>query len=177
MGLPREHIVELGLVNYPGYTIDDQGIPRSYRGKNGNPLGMVMKIGTNPKGYAIVSLRNRAGKQCQRRVHMLVLEAFIRPCPPGMQSRHFPDNNKSNNALTNLAYGTRKENERDKILHGTHVQGTAIWSAQLTDPDIPIILARHTAGETGVAIAKDFNVSNDTIYAILDGRTWKHIPR
>ena len=49
-----------------------------------------------------------------KRVHRMVLEAFVGPCPEGMQCRHLNDV-KNDNRLNNLAWGTRKENSADAI--------------------------------------------------------------
>lgn len=51
-------------------------------------------------------------------IHQLVMRAFVGPCPEGMETRHL-DSNPRNNALANLAYGTRKENARDRVENGT----------------------------------------------------------
>lgn len=51
------------------------------------------------------------------RVHVLVLEAFDRPRPKGAVCRHL-DGNPINNHLSNLAWGTHKENTEDRKRHG-----------------------------------------------------------
>lgn len=53
-----------------------------------------------------------------RRVHRLVMLAFVGPRPPGLQIRHLDGNNQHND-LSNLKYGTPAENAADKIRHGT----------------------------------------------------------
>jgi hypothetical protein len=64
------------------------------------------------KGYyrAWVGGRNQ-------RVHKLVMEAFVGPCPPGKQCLH-RDGNGLNNRLENLRWGTPEENTQDMIKHG-----------------------------------------------------------
>ncbi|QZE10566.1 hypothetical protein SEA_SCOOBYDOOBYDOO_251 [Mycobacterium phage ScoobyDoobyDoo] len=54
-----------------------------------------------------------------RLVHRLVLEAFVGPCPPGMETRHL-DDDPSNNRLSNLCWGTRLENTMDRVQNGIH---------------------------------------------------------
>ena len=51
-------------------------------------------------------------------VHRLVLEAFVGPRPKGMECRHL-DGDSANNRLGNLVWGTKIENETDKVRHGT----------------------------------------------------------
>lgn len=54
-----------------------------------------------------------------RRVHSLVMAAFVGPRPEGMEVRHI-DGNAFNPSLTNLAYGSRSENVLDQVRHGIH---------------------------------------------------------
>ena len=51
-------------------------------------------------------------------VHTLVLTAFVGPCPAGCECLH-GDGNRTNNCDFNLRWGTRLENVRDSIAHGT----------------------------------------------------------
>jgi hypothetical protein len=70
--------------------------------------------------YCVVSLRENDGKgkvTC-RYVHRLVLEAFVGPCPAGMEGCH-KDGNTANNHQTNLRWGTKASNSFDTVLHGT----------------------------------------------------------
>jgi HNH endonuclease/NUMOD4 motif len=55
-------------------------------------------------------------------MHRLVLEAFVGPCPRGMQCCH-KDGNRANNKLENLRWDTQKKNEQDKKCHGTYGKG------------------------------------------------------
>lgn len=52
-------------------------------------------------------------------IHRLVLEAFVGPCPDGMEALH-SDGNKTNNNVDNLRWGTPSENNRDIVKHGRH---------------------------------------------------------
>jgi len=45
-------------------------------------------------------------------VHRLVLEAFVGPCPDGMEACHL-DSDKTNNRVSNLRWDTHLENMRD----------------------------------------------------------------
>ena len=47
----------------------------------------------------------------------LVLEAFVGPCPDGMECCHW-DDNKDNNKLENLRWGTDKNNADDRVRNG-----------------------------------------------------------
>jgi HNH endonuclease/NUMOD4 motif len=61
----------------------------------------------------------RDGKPHTYRVHQLVMEAFIGPCPEGQQVRHL-NGDPTDNRLKNLMYGTSSENRLDSVYHGTH---------------------------------------------------------
>jgi len=69
-------------------------------------------------GYPFVNLCIQ-GKKKNRTVHSLVAEAFIGPRPEGAEVCH-NDGIKTNNHVDNLRYGTSRENELDKVRHGTH---------------------------------------------------------
>ena len=51
------------------------------------------------------------------RVHRLVLEAYVGPCPKGLEGCHF-DDNKTNNHLSNLEWDTPSTNAFDAVRNG-----------------------------------------------------------
>jgi hypothetical protein len=54
------------------------------------------------------------GRVVKKFVHRLVLEAFIGPCPPGMEACHYPDPSRQNNHVGNLRWDTKQENAHDR---------------------------------------------------------------
>jgi hypothetical protein len=64
-------------------------------------------------GYLYVTLRD-GGRSRRVAVHVLVLEAFRGPCPPGHEGLHGPEGLQVND-LEALRWGTHRENERDKM--------------------------------------------------------------
>lgn len=60
--------------------------------------------------------------------------------------------------------------------HQLPARGSRIVHSKLSVGDIDEIRRRLTAGSLGAHIAKDFSVTPAAIYAIRDGRTWKHHP-
>lgn len=95
------------------YEIDDQGTVYSIR--RGHPL----KPATDEWGYLMVVLTNHEKTRRTRRVHLLVLEAFHRPRPPGLVGRHLNGVSTDNRAV-NLRWGTASENVLGQVKHGTH---------------------------------------------------------
>jgi hypothetical protein len=69
-------------------------------------------------GYLAVRL-SKDGCAVTRSVHQLVAEAFHGPRPPGHETRHL-DGNRLHNTPENVVWGTRSENTRDQVRHGTH---------------------------------------------------------
>ena len=82
--------------------------------------GRVLKSAKDAKGYPLVAMA-KDGKLKSRRVHLLVLEAFIGPRPSGMFACH-TDGDASNSWVGNLRWDTASANTYDKIRHGTHTQ-------------------------------------------------------
>lgn len=68
-------------------------------------------------GHLSVTLGAGTGIQKRCSVHVLVLEAFIGPCPYGKESCH-KDDDPSNNHKTNLYWGTRSQNLQDAARNG-----------------------------------------------------------
>ena len=107
------------------YEVSDQGRVRSsdrtVHCKNGRTRrykGRLLKPQKSGGGYLQVALC-RGDKPRRSYIHRLVLAAFAGPCPDGMETRHL-NGNPADNRLANLQYGTRSENNLDRVKHGTH---------------------------------------------------------
>jgi len=133
----------------------------------------IRKLTVDSRGYPCVSFRLN-DKAIKPPVHRLVLEAFVGPCPEGMECRHL-DGNQENNQLDNLAWGTHVENMEDKLRHGTENRGTKHPLARLTDDDVKEIRRRIEAGEKQLEIARDFRMSHAQISRIASRARWRHI--
>jgi len=108
----------------------------------------------------------------RRFAHVLVLTTFVGPCPPGMECRHL-DGNRENPALSNLAWGTKKENAEDKALHGTQCRGETCGRHKLTADQVAEIRWQRQSGMTLQKIAERYGVTCQTINAIDLGRSWR----
>lgn len=78
----------------------------------------ILKPTPDKGGYLTVSLYGEMGRR-SRRVHRIVLEAFVGQRPNGMEARHI-DGNPRNNFLNNLEWCTKPTNTKDQVRHGTH---------------------------------------------------------
>lgn len=92
----------------------------SNRGRIRSTLtGRLLKQSPAGAGYLRATHTHADGRQSSAYAHRLVALAFLGEPPfPGAQVRHMDGNNK-NNALSNLKWGTPKQNHNDKYRHGT----------------------------------------------------------
>jgi hypothetical protein len=117
-------------------------------------------------------------KVAVRYVHRLVLEAFVGPCPDGMEGCHF-DGNFRNNRVGNLRWDTRKGNMADARRHGTiripGLRGEGHPLSRFTEEDVLDMRRRFAAGESQGQIAKLYATGQPVVQAIVRRKTWTHI--
>lgn len=117
------------------YEISDHGRVRSLdrvvehpTAGHVNRKGKEIKLKTHKDGYWVVTL-HKDSKRKNRMVHQLVLETFVSEQPEGQETRHL-DGNPKNNHVSNLAWGTPKENSADIDRHGRRWQTNKTHCAQ-----------------------------------------------
>lgn len=121
-------------------------------------------------GYPKVCL-HKEGLSYKRYVHRLVLEAFCRAAKPGEQCLHL-DGTRTNNNLSNLRWGTCRENQSDRVLHGTDHRGEKHKLHKLTAAQVVQI---READGLYKDIAARFNVSPANVGAIKRREIWGHV--
>ena len=84
--------------------------------------GQILKPRPDAYGYPLVNL-SRNSIQKTVKVHQVVAEVFLGPCPPGMEVCHNRPNSRDCAEATNLRYGTRGENVQQSVQEGTHWTG------------------------------------------------------
>lgn len=169
------------VVGYEGlYEVSDLGnvksVDRQVRHPKGgvaNKKGKPLAAQINKDGYARVPLW-REGVSKYAFVGRLVLEAFVGPCPFGMECCH-EDGIPANNVANNLRWDTHVANAADKVGHGTAQRGEKVGNSKLTDEKISAIRDGLLSGMTGVALAKKFNVTTATISRVKLGQSWSHV--
>ena len=101
----------------------------------------------------------------------LVLEAFVGPCPDGMEACH-TDGNASNNCIGNLRWDTHYNNNQDRVLHGTYLVGEKHPMSKISAKDAIDI---YKSKAKGVDLSKKYGLAPSKISAIRLGQTWKSV--
>lgn len=104
-------VSDLGRVRSVDRTLPRAGGTMRIRGK-------ILTPGVDKHGRCGVNL-HRDGSVKHRRVHRLVLQAFVGPCPDGMEGCH-NDGDATNNQIGNLRWDTSLSNSLDMARHGTN---------------------------------------------------------
>lgn len=109
----NEKLEEWKKINsFDGYYISNHG--RVYSKKRNGTGGGIRKLNKSDKGYLQVSLKNKNNMLINKRINILVAEAFI-PNPENKPQVNHIDEDKTNNRVSNLEWVTAKENAN----HGT----------------------------------------------------------
>ena len=127
--------------------------------------GRILTPKAQKSGHLLIQLGGRAGKKYF--IHRIVYETFVGDIPAGLDIRHL-DGNPTNNKPENLKPGTRVENAHDVYDYGGRYR-------KLYRDDVIQIRHRLEAGEPQSRIAKDYNVSQETISNISTGKTFNYI--
>lgn len=158
------------VLNHPGYEISSLCRIRSRRPING--IGPFVDEWRYLKSYDCNGYRrvNLDGKRIG--VHVLMLEAFVGPCPSGMECRHLNDD-KADNKLENLAWGTPKENKQDAIRNGLIRCGERHHKAKLTWKSVREIRRLRSLGFSATKLSRQYGVTLQQIMYIVKGEGWK----
>jgi len=123
----------------------------------------------NKRGYGQILYEGK-----KKFVHRLVCEqAHGKPPTPQHEAAHSCGNgDKGCVAKAHLSWKTRRENEADKLIHGTHQFGENNPMAKLTEVDVRSIRLdprRHAE------IARQFGITYSNVSAIKRRASWGHI--
>ena len=153
----------------PGYRISTHGRVISRR------RGSDRELKPTPDGAGYLRVAIYIEKQRKHfYVHRLVLETFIGPCPEGQECLH-DDDCHSNNYLTNLRWGTRQQNCKDRHRNGRYHKGEKMPLAKLTAVKVRAMRRLRKKGWSYPRLGKRFGVSWHTAYWACIGQTWKHV--
>jgi hypothetical protein len=164
------------IAGYEGrYQVSNEGRVRSLDrtvwgidGKSQRWPGKMLTPVLHSDGYRRVKLHGSGARRKVKSVHSLVAEAFIGPCPAGMEVCH-NDGNPANNCVENLRYDTHYNNLQDCVSKGTGI-GTAMLRSRLPQNKISELLCRSAAGEPMVRLGVEFGVSTRTVRLLKQGK-------
>lgn len=169
----RVEYKSLEFLGYPRYRVGEDGSVWKYSKKR--KQWRVLKPKKARGNYDSVALYCNAQSRYFMN-HRLVLEAFVGPCPDGLEACH-NDGNPQNNKVNNLRWDTRESNMSDKLIHGTSRRGkprTWVSRAELTLDEVKEILKRYENGEKIRQLERVYEVSYDTIRNIVRGISWRN---
>jgi hypothetical protein len=157
----------------PRYQVSSLGRVRSTKALRGG--GKLVKICTSTKYYSCC-LYFQGGGRKTRNIHSLVLETFVGEKPEGMVARHL-DDDRSNNVVSNLCYGSYAENTADRRRNGGDCPGELNGNSRLTEAAVREIRSSppRKKGEI-IKLMKKYEVSRGAIADIRGGRSWRHVP-
>lgn len=115
--------------------------------------------------YLSVSVPRDGGGQWTRTVHALMLTAFYGSRPIGHQGRHL-DDDRANNRLENLRYGTPRQNADDARRNGCRRE------SKLTSETVRNLRAAYAAGVPQRSLAVQYGVSQSMISLVVLEKSW-----
>ena len=102
--------------------------------------------------------------------HIVIAAAWHGPCPSGFEVDHL--STRLSNSPEQLEYVTHKENQLRAKQRGANRQDN---SRKMTDQDVLEFRRRHAAGETQVALAKEYDISLPTAWKIANNKTHREV--
>ena len=173
------------VAGFPGYYVSDcgrvfstwkQGCGKGQRKRGFRPpLPHVSEprertlVKSTQTAYMLVTLTEETGKLVSKQVHALVAVTYLPPRLPGQTDIRHLDGTRDNNHISNLVFGTRKENQDDRITHGTSNRGSAHGMSRLTQEQVLEILRLCNSGADAGETAKLFGVGKDYVLKNGDG--------
>lgn len=171
---------ELLQTPYDDYFVDRDGNVWSTK------RGLLKMSLANNQGYPFITVNNH-GKRISMMVHVLVCTTFHGEKPSSKHEVRHLDGNRKNNTPNNLRWGTRSENIRDSIRHGTskiHELGK-IWGKinsykrenrkyKLTISDAGKIREAFKSGAVSQkALSVEYAVDASLISRIISNKIWR----
>ncbi len=155
------------IKGFPKYAVTEDG--RVYSKKRQRWLNPSI----DSRGYLRVDLPVAPCVYKHKLIHHLVLETYREPRPIGKVCRHL-DGDKLNNNLSNLKWGTYKDNAADSKKHGTFICGEKQGLSKLTWDDVGFIRWVYKFGIFSQRkLAKFFSVSQSQIWCVVNNKTWR----
>lgn len=152
--------------------------PLSYRHKPPTePRKMAKQLsGKAGNQYNTIGM-HRDGKYFTKRIAPIVLSVFGCPRPIGMECCHGV-NGQFDDSISNLRWGTHKENMKDKYRDGTQPVGERAGNSKLNELQVRIIRRAYELFPDIFSLrylARTFRIDHRTVRCIVYRKNWKHI--
>ncbi len=163
------------IPEFPRYKASNLGriMGCEHRGKK----AVILKPYLASNGYFYVAFRLN-GKSYTKYVHPFVLSSFKGIRKSKQICRHL-DGIKTNNNVSNLEWGTSKENMADSIKHRTMQRGSRHYMSRLSEYDVLDIRRRFfrtsPKKSNSTELSVEYKICKDTLYHIIRRETWTHI--
>ena len=156
------------IIGFENYSISEDG--KVFNNKTGREL----KAFDGNRGYKTIYLR-KDGKNHGHLLHRLLAIHFITN-PENKGFVNHKDGNKHNNDLSNLEWVTQAENNKHAFDIGlkSHV-GEKHNQSILTEEQVLEIRWLYEIGVKPSEMFSAYGVSRETIWSIIQRKTWKHI--
>lgn len=163
------------IAGYEGsYEVSNLGRVRSLDrvvcGRNGIVPGKILSPRVASNGYLRVTFHHH-GKDIS--IHRLVLSAFVGDPLPAMVANHI-NGNKADNRIINLEWCTQLQNSKHARVNGLVGSNRGMKWKQLSANKVREIRKKYGTVKTA-DLAKQFNVSQNTISRVGLGQTFKNI--
>jgi hypothetical protein len=162
------------LPGWSYFEVSDQGRVRRLAGTPKCKDGRLLRCTVNDRGYLVAHLR-QDGREKQMLVHQAVLIAFVGPAPSALHEGAHGDGIRTNAALSNLRWATHAENEADKVLHGTRIEGETHPSSTKSDIEAAEILRLRELGLSFSEISGSVGYSKAHACRIANGQRRKAV--
>jgi hypothetical protein len=159
------------IAGFVGYRVSNHGRVQSCRTPRGQLSEQWHDIKPHRVGKGghlqVVIVRDR--RQFGRLVSRLVLEAFVGPCPPGMEACHGPDHDTTNCRIDNLRWDTHAANMADMVQAGRSAKAERANLAKFSDALIADARALKGQGATCREIERRLGISHSYVSRLTRG--------
>ncbi len=159
-----------GRIRSETYTAEDKN------GKVFTKNGKIFRLRHNLDSYFQSILYTDMGQRVKAMNHRCVAEAFLSSSyAPDLHVNHI-DSEPTNNHVSNLEFVTAAQNMAHAKKFGNMRRGENTHLSVLTREEVIKARNLYDNGATLRSITKILNCNDGTIYSIVSGRTWRHLP-